>query len=67
MPTGIPEPIILEKNNKREVFPSIRNAWLEKLRGPNDPNEKIGEHNRKKVRLAIKNHTQINGYYIYYA
>ena len=66
MPTGIPEPLILERNGKRERFPSIRSAWLQRLRGPHDPCEKIGDHNRKKVRAAIENHTQINGYYIYY-
>jgi len=60
-------PIILEKNGKKEKFRSIRNAWLVKLRGPNDSDTIIGQHNRNKVRLAIENHTQINGYFIYYA
>jgi len=66
MPTGIPEPLILEKNGRQIHFPSIRSAWLKKLRDPHDSCEKIGDHNRKKVRAAIENHTQINGYYIYY-
>ncbi|MDR0300699.1 MAG: hypothetical protein LBI04_00100 [Treponema sp.] len=64
---GIPEPVILEKNGKTIRVRSIRKAWLEYLRGPNDSSEIIGEHNRKKVRSAIENHTKINGYYIYYA
>jgi hypothetical protein len=66
MPTGIPEPIILEKNGKKEKFPSIRKAWLEKLRGHNDSYEKISQFNREKVRMAIKEKTQINGYNIEY-
>jgi len=64
--TGLPEPIILEKNGKREYFPSIRNAWLLKLRCPQDSDKIIGQNNRNKVRTAIKNHTKINGYNIYY-
>jgi hypothetical protein len=64
---GIPEPLVLEKNGARERFPSIRNAWLTRLRSPQDSDQKIGQRNREKVRLAIDRHTQINGYYIYYA
>jgi hypothetical protein len=60
-------PIILEKNGKKEKFRSIRNAWLIKLRSHSDSEEIIGQHNRNKVYLAIENHTQINGYFIYYA
>ena len=66
MPTGISEPIILDKNGKKFEFPSIRNAWLLKLRNKNDSPIIIGQNNRIKVRKAIENHTQINGYYIYY-
>ena len=66
MSTGTPEPLILERNGKRERFPSIRSAWLRKLRGTEDSGEIIGQRNRDKVRKAIENHTQINGYYIYY-
>jgi hypothetical protein len=64
---GVPEPVILEKNGKKERVRSIRKAWLEYLRGPNNSCETIGESNRKKVRFAIESHTKINGYYIYYA
>jgi hypothetical protein len=67
MPTGISEPLILERNGKRERFPSIRSAWLRRLRGSEDSGEIIGQRNREKVRKAIETHTQINGYYIYYA
>jgi hypothetical protein len=67
MPSGIPEPLILERNGKKEWYPSIRSAWLKKLRGPNDSETIIGQRNRnKKVRAAIENHIQINGYFIYY-
>lgn len=66
MPTGTPESLILTKDGKHERFPSIRSAWLERLRGPNDSSERIGEYNRQKVRAAIKNRAQINGYYISY-
>jgi len=60
-------PVILEKNGNKEKFRSIRNAWLEKLRGHNDSKTIIGQGNRNRVYLAIENHTQINGYFIYYA
>jgi hypothetical protein len=63
---GVAEPVVLEKEGKEYSFPSIRQAWLQKLRGPHDSAEKIGERNRKKVRAAIANHTRINGYAIRY-
>jgi hypothetical protein len=67
MPSGTKEPVILEKDGVKTHFPSIRDAWLTALRGPNDSPDRIGQANRKKVRAAISKHTQINGYYIYYA
>jgi len=65
--TGYPEAVILEKDGKQEHFPSIRDAWLTKLRGPNDSKRIIGQANREKVRSAISNHTKISGYNIYWA
>ena len=60
-------PVFLEKKGKKERYKSIRDAWLLKLRSPYDSKEIIGQTNREKVYYAIENHTQINGYYIYYA
>jgi hypothetical protein len=67
MPSGIKEPLILEKNGVEISFPSIRSAWLTALHDPNDDSGLIRHTNRRRVRHAITTHTQINGYYIYYA
>jgi hypothetical protein len=67
MPSGIKEPLILEKDGVEIPFPSIRDAWLTALRGPHDRSDRIGQPTRERVRHAITTHTQINGYYIYYA
>jgi hypothetical protein len=64
--TGIPEPVILEKNGITEHFPSIRSAWLKRLRSTSNSSAHIGQGNREKVKDAIAQHVKINGYYIYY-
>ena len=61
MPPGTKEPIIIEKDGIKEEFDSIRSAVLKRL----NPGASKQGHWHKKVENAIKNQTQINGYYIY--
>jgi hypothetical protein len=61
MATGVKEPVILEKDGITEYFDSKRDAYLKRL-CPGAT--KIGS-NRPKMNKAIKDHTAINGYFIY--
>jgi hypothetical protein len=57
--------VILEKDERKEYFSSIENAWKERLRTEKDQNYHDDEKRiDKKVKNAIKNDELINGYNI---